>query len=129
MSHKYPPNQVRDFLDKNPKGTYTDFVLKTGSKMVPSNFSYIRRKYREEKSGTLPSKKTEAIEKRAYTRRKSPVKVYSRLWFISVEKLLQDPKAALLDLVNELCRSGRINCEMIELTTPHDIEVREITKN
>jgi hypothetical protein len=137
MAHKYDPSVVRGYVDKFPEGTYTDFEAKHKTGMVPSNFTYIRRKYLDEKAGKVqaPAKKTPATtskkvvkEKRSYTYRKSFMQVYSRIWFTSVEKLLQDPKAALADLVLELNRSGRMNCELVELASPNDIEIREKTK-
>jgi hypothetical protein len=132
MGHRYDPRLVRDFIDKYPDGTYTEFALKTGSKMVPSNFTYIRRKYRDEKAGLVPKKvntnpEHNKNEKRSYTRR-TPLKIYSQVYFTSVEKLLQDPKAVLVDLVSTLNRTGRTNWEVIELTAPHNIEIREVTK-
>ena len=141
MGNRYPPNLVRDFLEANPKGTYTDFVLKTGCKMVRSNYNYIRRKYRvkkatapvipaaNQKSPAAPVKKAAvAPKKRSYVRRNSPVKIYSRLWVTSVEALLQDPKKALSDLISQMNLVGRSNLEIIELTNPHNIEVREATR-
>jgi hypothetical protein len=125
----YPSNVVRDFIDKNPNGTYKQFVAATGSKMVASNFTYIRRRYRLEKANKgTSSKKQNPTGKRPYVRRNSFLKVYSRIWSRSTEKMSAETKEAIKDLVLELNRSGRTFWEIIELVNPPEIEIREITK-
>jgi len=126
----YPKNVVSDFLDKNPDGTYHEFVAATKSKMVASNFNYIRRKYRLEKGNKpgIPPKKQDSTKKRPYIRKNSHLKVYSRIWFRSTEGMSPDTKEAIKDLVLELNRSGRTFWEIIELVNPPEIEIREITK-
>jgi hypothetical protein len=130
MGYKYPRSIVTNFVDKNPNGTYRDFIAATGSKMVASNFTYIRRKYRLEKGKKpgIPSKKQNPTGKRPYVRRNSLLKVYSRIWFRSTEKMSAETKETIKDLVLELNRSGRTSWEVIELVIPPEIEIREITR-
>jgi hypothetical protein len=130
MGYKYPRSIVTNFVDKNPNGTYRDFIAATGSKMVASNFTYIRRKYRLEKAGKarIPSRKQGGVEKRSYVRKKSFLKVYSRIWSRPTEKMSTETKEAIKDLVQELNRSGRTSWEVIELVIPPEIEIREITR-
>lgn len=125
---KYDPKLVRDFLDKNPEGTYNEFAIKTGCKMVPSNFNYLRKRYFAEKSGKLPAKEAPGKPgKRPYSRR-NPLSIYSQVYITPVESLLKDPKAVLADLISVLNKSGRTNWELVEMANPNNLEIRELTK-
>lgn len=129
MAFKYPPELARNYLDKHPDASYKDFIKDTGSKMGSRNFSYIKKKYPLEKARKNGSNnKQKDLEKRSYIRKKSFLKVYSRIWSRSTEKMSEETKEALKDLVFELNRSGRTFWEIIELVNPPEIEIREITK-
>ena len=149
---KYSHEEVKQYLDKNPDGFFSDFVKKTGSKMVPSNFSMIKTRYFKElaEKPTAPStpaavppvsqstSKTPAAqapsdatpqEKRTYAqRRKSPHVVYSRLWFHSLVGMPKEAKDIVTNLVEQLNYSGVANLEVVELANPSQLEVREYTK-
>lgn len=128
MGNRYDPKLVRDFLDKNPDGTYNEFALKTGCKMVPSNFNYLRKRYFAEKSGKTPAKAAaDNSGKRSYTRR-NPLNIYSQVYITPVESLLKDPKAVLADLISTLNKSGRTHWELVEMANPNNLEIRELTK-
>jgi hypothetical protein len=130
MGVRYPRSVVTNFIDKNPAGTYKQFVAATGSKMVASNFTYIRRRYRLEKfnRSNISLKKHDPTIKRPYVRRNSFLKVYSRIWAHTTEKMSTETRDTIKDLVLELNRSGRTAWEVIELVNPPEIEIREITK-
>jgi len=136
MGHRYPPSLVTDFLDKNPNGTFTEFEAQAHSGMVPSNFNYIRKKYRIQKGmkplrDAPPQKESKAKDdkvKRSYVRRKSALKVYSRVWSRSTVNMPKDTREAIHDLIVELNRSGRTYWEVIEILDPPELEIREVTK-
>jgi hypothetical protein len=102
--------------------------------MGHSNFNYLRRNYIRSKTGTLPVQANipipgNAKDKRHYSiRRKSPLKVYSRLWFHSMEGVPKETKDIIANLVQELNHSGVTNWELIELADPKQLEIREHTK-
>lgn len=131
MGNKYPKNLVPDFLDKNPEGTYRQFKEETGSQMVSSNFSWLRKAYfkrknKKETKVTPTSKVT--VEKRSYVRKKSLMKVYERIASYSTENMSKETKDFFKEFINDLNRSGRTNWELIELLNPPEIEIREVTK-
>ena len=133
MAQKYRREIVTNYLDKHPAATFTDFEADVHSGMTSSNFNLIRKKYRAEK-GLFPLrtaanlKNPKCEEKRSYFRRKSFLKVYSRIWARSTVDMPKDTREAITDLVTELNRSGRTNWQIIELTIPPEIEIRELTK-
>lgn len=131
MGIKYRREMITNYLDKHPAATFTDFEADVHSGMTPSNYNLIRKKYRAEKGlpplrSVYNSKGT--TEKRSYSRRKSFLKVYSRIWSRPTDTMSKETREAITDLVTELNRSGRTNWQIIELITPPEIEIREITK-
>lgn len=109
---------LHDFIKKNPNATWKDYAaaMKSvkGSHVVSDAYYYTAR--REQHGSNDPRAK----------RKSSPL--YLTVWQYSTDRLGNESRVMLQDLVEHLNGQKRTRWELVELKTPAVLELRERSK-
>jgi len=104
---------VDQFLSQNSNGTFAQFKQEHPDFTISDAGFYGRR--RENNGGS------------SQTRTNRPG-LYMTLWSYDAEKLNDQARTVLTDLIETMNKSRRTNWQFIELKTPAVVEIRELSK-
>lgn len=110
-------NFLKDYIQKNPTNTYTQFVIDIKGKVKCSDAHYymIKRNLLG-----MPSSRAQA---RPRTASRSPL--YMTVWSIPSNKCPEVARVVLEDFISTMNGLRRSRFEVIEMKSPAIIEVRE----